>query len=117
MTVEILRRVPLRLLAAAAAAMLLACGGDSGKSVVLSWNANRESGVNRAGGGYEISISGQPAVDVPWVSGAAAPTTVTASLKSGTYTVTVRAYAALDASGGSTKTYSASSQPITVTVP
>jgi len=38
-------------------------------------------------------------------------------LQAGTYTVTVKAYAALDAQGGSSGSLSAPSTPITVNVP
>jgi hypothetical protein len=73
--------------------------------------------VNRSGGGYRVSIVGQPTVDVPYVSGATAPTTTTVKLAQGTYTVTVVAYAALDAQGGTAGSQSAPSGAITVTVP
>jgi hypothetical protein len=103
---------------------LSACGGGGGgtvssspRSVTLAWAANRESGVNRAGGGYQVSISGQPAIDVPYTSGSAAPTSTTVSLPPGSYTMTVRAYAALDSQGGNTGSLSAPSQPLTVNVP
>jgi hypothetical protein len=95
---------------------LVACGGGgegSGSSqpgsrtVSLTWDANRESGVNRAGGGYEVSITGQPNKDVPYVGGSAAPTSTTVQLLPGTYQVTVRAYAALDPQGGSNRNFSA----------
>jgi hypothetical protein len=100
-----------------------ACGsssspaGPTNKNVLLTWNANRESGVNKAGGGYRISITGIPVVDVPYVSGGLAPTSKTVSLAPGSYTATIRAYAALDASGGTTGTESAASQTITINVP
>ena len=87
------------------------------RDVVLSWAPNRESGVNSAGGGYQVSISGQPAINVPYTSGPTAPTTTTVALQAGTYTVTVKAYAALDAQGGSGGNLSAPSAPITVNVP
>src|SRR5688572_33028799 len=104
---------------------LAACGGGGGGSdapaptptpatVTISWNANRESGVNRAGGGYEISVTGQPARDVPYVSGSAAPTSTIFTLPTGTYTASVRAYAALDAQGGTTRTYSTASTHLVV---
>jgi hypothetical protein len=87
-------------------------------SVTLAWAANHEKGVNSAGGGYQVSISGQPTpIEVPFVSGPAAPISINATLQTGTYTVTARAYAALDAQGGSTRTFSAASQPHTVNVP
>jgi hypothetical protein len=85
--------------------------------VTINWAPNRESGVNKAGGGYQVSISGQPTINVPYASGSAAPTSATARLPTGTYAVTVRAYAALDAQGGTTGTMSAPSQSIMVTVP
>lgn len=87
------------------------------RTVTLSWAANRERGVNQAGGGYRISIVGQPTVGVPWLSGPLAPTSQDVSLASGSYTVSIRAYAALDAQGGSTGTLSAPSQSIAVTIP
>lgn len=99
---------------------LTACGGGGGspsaRAVTLTWEANHESGVNRAGGGYRVSISGQPTIDVPYTSGPAAPTTTTVLLPRGGYTVTVRAYAALDAQGGTTGSLSAPSQSLTVNV-
>jgi hypothetical protein len=100
-----------------------ACGssstasGPTNKNVLITWNANRESGVNRAGGGYRITISGMPVIEVPYASGSLAPTSRTVSLAPGSYTATIRAYAALDASGGTTGTESASSQTITIDVP
>lgn len=107
-----------------AALMVAACGGGGGSappvtshSVTLSWQANRDSGVNRAGGGYEVSISGQPAILVPYTSGPAAPTSKMVTLTTGTYTATVRAFAALDAQGGNTGSVSAPSAVLTVNVP
>jgi hypothetical protein len=108
--------------------ILIGCGGGGGGggvstpppgiySVTLSWAPNRESGVNSTGGGYQIAISGQPTINVPYTSGPTAPTTTTVSLPPGTYTATVRAYAALDAQGGSSGSLSAPSTPITVNVP
>ncbi len=110
------------LLTASTLAALGACSSSKSSPgtdhvVTLSWAANREAGVNRAGGGYTIAISGQGPLDVPYVSGAAAPTTKDVTLRTGTYTVTVSAYAALDPSGGAAKTSSAPSQALTVQVP
>lgn len=105
---------------------LSACGGGGGGSspppvtipaVTLSWASNHESGVNSPGGGYQVSISGQPTINVPYTSGSTAPTSTTVSLQTGTYTVSVRAYAALDVQGGNTGSLSAPSAPITVNVP
>jgi hypothetical protein len=115
-------------LAAACFVVLSGCGGDGGggggsgaagsaRTVVVSWAANREQGVNSSGGGYQVTISGRPSINVPYVSGPEAPTTVTAMLPRGTYVVNVRAFAALDAQGGSGTTFSAASQSIFVAVP
>ena len=101
------------------------CGGGGGgapvppatsHAVTLNWNASRESGVNSLGGGYQVAISGQPTISVPYTSGATAPTTTKTSLLTGVYTVTVRAYAALDVTGGNAGSVSPG-QSITVTVP
>jgi len=119
--------LPLFLPLAVMLSALPSCGGGgnsssqvSTHSVILTWGANRESGVNSAGGGYQVLISSQPStttINVPYVTGPAAPTSTTVLLTSGSYTVTVRAYAALDAQGGSTGSFSAASAPITVVVP
>jgi hypothetical protein len=99
-----------------------ACGSSSdspspsGRSVTISWTANRETGVNKAGGGYRIGINTQTPIEVPYVSGPAAPTSYTLTLQPGTYTVTVVAYAALDAQGGTTGSLSAPSTPFPLTV-
>jgi hypothetical protein len=105
------------------------CGGGGGgnsssagatHSVTLTWEANHESGVNSAGGGYQVSVSSQATtttINVPFVSGPSAPTSTTILLNAGSYTVTVRAYAALDTQGGNTGSMSAASAPITVIVP
>lgn len=99
----------------------LTCNTAQGKCIdhllTFTWTPNRESGVNQASGGYQVSIGGQPTINVPYVSGPTAPTSATTRLPPGTYTVTVRAYAALDAQGGSAGSLSAPSQPLTVTVP
>jgi hypothetical protein len=106
--------------------VLSGCGsGDGGSSstpggnrtVTLAWAPNHETGVNSAGGGYQVAISGQPTINVPFTSGLAAPTSTVVTLRSGTYRVTVSAYAALDAQGGSTGSLSEPSTPRTVIVP
>jgi len=118
-----MRHSPFRHLASLLAATALsACGGGSEESapsartVTLAWQASHGSGVNRPGGGYQASISGQPIIDVPYTSGPAAPTSTSVFLQPGNYTVSVRAYAALDAQGGNTGSLSAPSQSITVHV-
>ncbi len=100
--------------------VLSACGSSSSiptRSVTIAWDANRESGVNRAGGGYRVTVGGAAPVDVPYVSGDRAPTSLVVKLAPGTYAVTVVAYAALDARGGTTGSVSAPSDPFTLTVP
>ena len=106
--------------------VLSSCGSGGGGSssppvtnhtVTLAWAPNHEKGVNSAGGGYQVAISGQPTINAPFTSGLAAPTSTVTTLQTGTYTVTVRGYAALDAQGGSIGSLSAPSQPFTVIVP
>ena len=118
-----MRHSPFRRLASLlAASALCACGGGSeerapsARTVTLAWQASHEIGVNRTGGGYQASVSGQPTIDVPYASGSAAPTFTKVFLQPGSYTVSVRAYAALDAQGGNTGSLSAPSQSITVHV-
>lgn len=121
-------RLPGYRLAVAAlfAVVLSSCGGGDGASspapetnhsVTLAWAPNHEKGVNSAGGGYRVAISGQPTIDVPFISGPAAPTSAVTTLHTGIYTVTVSAFAALDAQGGSTGSLSEPSPPLTVIVP
>ena len=59
--------------------------------VTITWTANREAAVNRAGGGYKIAIAGQPLIDVPYPL----PTSKVVTLMSGTYIATITAYSAL----------------------
>ena len=89
----------------------------SPRTVTLVWAANHEKGVNSAGGGYRVSISGQPTINVPYVSGPTAPTSTVTTLQTGTYTATVAAFAMLDAQGGSTGNLSAPSQALILNVP
>jgi hypothetical protein len=111
-------------LAVASLFVLSGCGGGDGASprltnhtVTLSWAPNHETGVNSAGGGYQVAISGQPTINVPFTFGLTAPTSTVTTLQTGTYTVTVSAFAALDAQGGSSGSLSAPSQPFPVIVP
>lgn len=111
--------------------LLVSCGGGGGgsalpvkktsHSVTLNWASNHETGVNKAGGGYQVSISTKPTttVDVPWVSGPTTTTTTDVVLETGSYSVTVRAYAALDSQGSTTGSgnISAASSKLTVRVP
>src|SRR5437762_481109 len=121
------RLLPDRLVVASLfVAVLASCGGGGGASsptpvtnhtVTVAWAPNHEKGVNSTGGGYEVSISGQPTINVPYVSGPTAPTSTVTTLSTGTYTATVRGYATLDAQGGSAGRFSAPSQSIIVNVP
>lgn len=110
-------RFPLLVSLALLASMSIGCssggGGSSTVSIVaVSWSENSESGVNSAGGGYKVyysttsgfSVSGANFVDVPWVSGPAAPTTVNLSLATGTHYIKVVAYSALNPSGSPAST-------------
>jgi ABC-type glycerol-3-phosphate transport system substrate-binding protein len=109
------------------ALIVSACGGGGGggssastttlHTVNISWIANREAAVNSAGGGYTVAISGQSPINVPYVSGAAAPTTVAASLASGSYSATVTAYSALNPPGGTSGSKSIPSTTIAFVVP
>jgi hypothetical protein len=131
-----------RLAAAAAVAALAACSGGGGgeepppprrpgcrsalatpehlgrgdRVVELTWAANRERGVNVPGGGYVVGIPGKGTIDVPYVSGEFAPTSLTTTFFAGSYAVTLCAYAALDPTGGTSTTYSAPST-FTLNVP
>lgn len=111
---------------AAALIVLSGCGGgDEGSSpapaanhaVTLAWAPNHETGVNSAGGGYQVMISGQPTIIVPFTSGLTAPTSIVVTLQTGRYLVTVSAFAALDAQGGDAGSLSEPSQPFTLIVP
>ncbi|NDF13558.1 MAG: fibronectin type III domain-containing protein [Proteobacteria bacterium] len=73
------------------------------RNVVVSWVANRETLVNRAGGGYRVYYStvsnfsvaqNVPFVDAPYAAGASAPTSATLpALESGRrYYVKIVAY-------------------------
>jgi hypothetical protein len=122
-----MKRLVVLILVLSSLVLFVSCGGGGGggsapvpittHSVNLNWAPNHESGVNKAGGGYQVSISGQTTIDVPYVSGLTTSTTASVALNTGSYTVTVRAYAALDAQGGSTGNASVESSPITVNVP
>jgi hypothetical protein len=121
-------RLPAYRLAVAAlfALVLSSCGGggeggsstapETNHAVTLAWAPNHEKGVNSAGGGYRVAISGQPTIEVPFAFGLAAPTSIVTTLRTGSYTVTVSAFAALDAQGGSTGSLSEPSPPLTVIV-
>jgi hypothetical protein len=84
-------------------------GSTNGKSgIFVSWTANRETAVNRAGGGYKVyygtqsgfSLSGASFVNVPYASGTLSPTSVLLPITaSGTYYIVIVAYSSLGSSG------------------
>ncbi len=92
----------------------LSTGPTTTHVVTLAWAPNREAGVNRAGGYYEVSISSMPVFTVPYTT-----TSVSTVLRTGRYTVTVRAHSALDSRGSTTGSgsFSVPSAPLTVIVP
>ncbi len=97
------------------------------KAISLSWSANRETAVNNTGGGYSVYYSTTPGfgindagvttVDVPYVSGAQAPTNTIVSLTSGTYYFKVVAYSALNPPGSSGGSQSQPSTEMSIVVP
>ncbi len=108
-----------------AAAVLSACGGGTASGpktitshvVTLTWTASDQSGVNSAGGGYQVLVNNNVVATIPYVSGSTAPTSAKLTLTTGIYMLAVRAYAALDAQGGNSGSYSAPSQVLMITVP
>lgn len=96
---------------AASLLILSACGGGGGggggDTVSVSWSTNRELLVNSPGGGYRVYYSTTPGfdistaniVDVPYVSGPTAPTSIVILLSSGTYYFKVVGYSILNSAG------------------
>lgn len=80
------------------------------RTVTLSWLPNRESAVNAPGGGYAVHYSERGGftpgsedaarIDVPYVSGAEAPTSAMIALTPGRYYFRVTAYSALRRADG-----------------
>ena len=120
MPTAFLRHVALVAVVAVGILTTSGCGGGGDSSpppvtvhaVTISWVSNGETAVNSLGGGYTVNIGTQTPINVPYVSGLLAPTFTVVSLSTGTYTVSVVAYSALNS--GST---SAPSAPLTVIVP
>jgi len=91
----------------------------------VAWTANKEMEINSAGGGYRVyystatpvSISGANYVDVPFATGAAAPTSVRLRLPAGSYYLRVAAYSSFNPDGLAEGNLSAGSSEVTVTVP
>lgn len=115
------------------AAMLWSCNGGGGDgapqltTVTAAWTGTREEAVNSAGGGYKVYYSnkkdfdigdrGVQVVNVPFVSGATAPTSTRLRLLPGTYYVKAIAYAATHAWDKSGGKQSSPSAEIAVHVP
>lgn len=111
--------------------------GDSGFSneasattdtnILVSWDGNPETAVNRSGGGYKVYYSsnsgfnlddgGVTEIDVPYSSGVSAPTSVPISLSPGTYYIRIAAYSTLNAPGSVGGSASAASPQVTLTAP
>ena len=92
----------------------------------VSWTANREGAVNRTGGGYRIYYSTQagfefrsaPYLDVPYVSGATAPTSAEVTgLAAGTYFVKVVAISSISNSDTEKLGMSSPSAETTISLP
>ena len=95
-------------------------------TVQVSWTANREAAVNRAGGGYRVyysktsnfNIESASYVNVPYVSGASAPTSANiTNLQVGTYYFKIVAYSNLNKAGSTGGSTSAPSTQFSVSLP
>jgi len=95
-------------------------------SILVSWDGNPETAVNRSGGGYKVYYSsnsgfnpgdvGVTEIDAPYSSGVSAPTSVLISLSPGTYYIRIAAYSALNAPGTSGGSISTATPQISLTV-
>lgn len=95
-------------------------------SATVSWDENRESGVNSAGGGYRVYYATSPNVAtasnskvvlVPYVAGPTAPTTATISnLSAGDWYIKVVAYSAYNPHGVSGGAKSLDSAEFKITI-
>lgn len=118
--------------------IMTACGGGSPdtfgtsgtstapSSITLTWNANHEKSVNAPGGGYYVYYANAPGVNtqtanmiqVPYVSGALAPTSVSlTNPSSGTYYFRVVAYSSFNPPNGSTTRRSSDSAEVSIQYP
>ncbi len=96
-------------------------------NIQISWDANLETAVNSPGGGYKVYYSsnsgfnpgdvGVTEIDVPYSSGASAPTSVLTPLNPGIYYIRIAAYSALNAPGASGGSVSTTTPQITITAP
>ena len=80
--------------------------GNGSGGVHVSWDANRESGVNSAGGGYRVYYSstgsitaGTPFVNIAFAAGTTPTTADLTGLTPGNYTISVLAYSAANPTG------------------
>jgi len=97
------------------------------RTVNVTWNANRETAVNAAGGGYKVYYStssgfditdaGVSVVDVPFVAPPATPTSTSLQLPTGQYYFRVVAYSALTPQWGNNGSTSLPSAQISLLVP
>lgn len=96
-------------------------------SIQVSWDANPETAVNSTGGGYLVYYSsnsgfdpgdgGVTEIDVPYVSGASAPTSIVVPFDSGTYYLRIAAYSTVNPPGSAGGSISTASPQITLLVP
>lgn len=94
--------------------------------VLVSWTANKETAVNRVGGGYRVyhsktkgfDVASAEVTEVPYVSGDWAPTSVVLKqLSPGTYYIKVVAYSSMMLPDGSSNSVSPASPEILLSVP
>lgn len=77
------------------------------RSVQVSWAANHETEVNKAGGGYRVyssrtsgfDIAAASMTDVPYTGGPTAPTSTVITLVTGNNFIKVVAYSAMNPGG------------------
>ena len=96
-------------------------------NIQVSWSANPETAVNRSGGGYKLyystnsgfnpNNSGVTEIDVPYSSGALAPTLLQIEMSAGTYYIRIAAYSALNPPGISGGSISTATPQVTLIVP
>jgi hypothetical protein len=99
----------------------------SSGNIQISWIGNPETAVNRSGGGYKVYYStnsgfnpgdvGVTVIDVPYISGVSAPTSVLVSLSPATYYIRVAAYSVLNVPGTSGGSISAATPQFTLIAP
>jgi len=96
--------------------------------ILISWDENLETAVNRNGGGYKVYYStntgfnpgevGVTEIDVPYSSpDASAPTSVLVTLSPGTYYLRIAAYSALNPPGSSSGSMSTATPQMTLMAP